>query len=162
MTTSECLRRPFGGGCLALRRANSLSVANCLQSVYTGFRTPQENTFPKSAMKKFIVLYHAPKSMMKQASKATPEEVQKSMEGWMKWAAKCGDQLVDMGAPLSGGQHLAPGGTSKNSRKSVTGYSVLQAKSMAGAKRLLKTHPHLKWDASCSIEVHEVMPMPGS
>ena len=112
-------------------------------------------------MKKFIVLYHAPASMMKQAAKVTPAQAKAGMDGWMKWAAKCGSQLVEMGSPLGGGLKLAPDGTAVASRKQVTGYSVLQAKSMAEAKKLLKGHPHLKWAASCSIEVHEALPLPG-
>jgi hypothetical protein len=29
------------------------------------------------------------------------------------------------------------------------------------AKGLLEGHPHLEWDGTCEIEVHEVMPLPG-
>jgi hypothetical protein len=112
-------------------------------------------------MKKYIVLYHAPASMVKQAAKVTPEQAKAGMEGWMKWAAKCGKQLLDMGAPLAGGIHLSPDGGASPSKKQVTGYSILEAKSMAEAKKLLKGHPHLRWGASCSIEVHEVQPLPG-
>ena len=32
---------------------------------------------------------------------------------------------------------------------------------MDEAKALLQHHLHLVWNASCSIEVHEVRPMPG-
>lgn len=112
-------------------------------------------------MKKYIVLYHAPASMMKQAAKVTPAQAKAGMEGWMKWAAKCGKQLLDMGAPLAGGLKLAPDGSATASKKQVTGFSVLEAKSMAEAKKLLKGHPHLKWGADCTIEVHEAQPLPG-
>ena len=112
-------------------------------------------------MKKFVVLYHAPAKLVASMSQVSPEEAKKGMEGWMKWAAKCGSQLVDMGAPLMGGVRLNPDGSADASKKQVTGYSILEAKSMAGAKSLLKGHPHLKWDGSCSIEVHEAMPLSG-
>ena len=79
----------------------------------------------------------------------------------MTWAKKCGDQLVDLGSPLMGGQQLSLGGGSSNSNKGVTGYSILQANSMEQAKELLQGHPHLGWNAACSIEVHETMPLPG-
>jgi uncharacterized protein (DUF302 family) len=59
------------------------------------------------------------------------------------------------------GQQLVPDGTSKNSDKNVVGYSVLEAGNLDEAKDLLKGHPHLAWNAQCSIEVHETMPMPG-
>ena len=112
-------------------------------------------------MKKYIVLYHAPIDAMKQTAEASPEEQAKGMEEWMHWAQKCGDKLVDMGAPLVNGQQLNPDGKSKNSNKDVAGYSVLQAENIEEAKKLLEGHPHLKWNADCSIEVHETMPLPG-
>ncbi len=36
-----------------------------------------------------------------------------------------------------------------------------QAKDIEEAKKLLIGHPHLSWNAACSIEVHETMPLPG-
>ncbi len=112
-------------------------------------------------MKKFIVIYHAPAELAAQTAKLSPEEQAKGMEGWMQWAQKCGDKLVDLGAPLMGGQELIPGGKGKASHKDVTGYSILQAENMDEAKSLLQGHPHLMSNAACSIEVHETMPLPG-
>ena len=112
-------------------------------------------------MKKFIVIYHATNDVMQQMAAATPEEQKAGMEGWMKWAQKCGDKLVDLGAPLMGGQALSPDGKSTNSNKEVTGYSVLQANDMKEAISLLQGHPHLGMGDACSIEVHETMSIPG-
>ena len=111
-------------------------------------------------MKKFIVLYHAPLEATKQTANMKPEDQAKGMEAWMQWAKSCGDKLVDLGAPLVNGQALTPNGSSA-STKEVAGYSVLQAQDMDEAKALLKGHPHLGWNADCSIEVHETMPLPG-
>jgi len=112
-------------------------------------------------MEKFLVLYHTPMDVMKQTANTTPEEQAKGMEGWMKWAKECGSGLVDMGAPLMNGQQLNVDATSSNSNKDVVGYSILQAENMEGAKALLNGHPHLGWNAECTIEVHEIMPLPG-
>ena len=112
-------------------------------------------------MKKFIVIYHAPADAMQQTATAPPEEQAKGMEAWMQWAKKCGDKLVDMGAPLINGQQLSPDGKSNTSKKQVAGYSVIQAENLENAKKLLQGHPHLAWNAECSIEVHETMPLPG-
>ncbi|GAB3646077.1 hypothetical protein GCM10028791_05440 [Echinicola sediminis] len=111
-------------------------------------------------MKKFIVLYHAPADAMEQTANTSPEDQAKGMEAWMAWAKKCGDKLVDLGAPLANGQALGPNGSS-SSDKEVAGYSILQAKDMEEAKALLKGHPHLGWGKGCSIEVHETMSLPG-
>ena len=80
----------------------------------------------------------------------------------MVWAEKCGDKLIDFGTPLSGGVKLSPGGNSTASDKDVLGYSILNAENIEEAQSLLEGHPHLKWNAACSIEVHESMPTPGS
>jgi hypothetical protein len=112
-------------------------------------------------MKKFIVLYHAPTTAMSETAALSPEEQAKGMDAWMQWAKKCGNKLVDLGSPLMNGIELLPGGKSKNSNKQVTGYSILQAENMDDAKALLQGHPHLGWNADCSIEVHETMPLPG-
>jgi hypothetical protein len=108
-------------------------------------------------MNKFIVIYHANATFMDQMAGATPEDMQKGMEPWMAWAARCGSGLVDMGAPLAGGQKLSKSGSTDSDRQ-VVGYSVLQADDMAGAKALLAGHPHLE-NEGCEIEVHEAMPM---
>ena len=110
-------------------------------------------------MKKFVVIYHAPASMMELMKDASPEDMRKGMEPWIAWAAKCGDGLVDWGAPLVGGQKLSKSGSS-TSDKSVVGYSILQAENIEGAKALLDGHPHLEWTDGCEIEVHETMPLP--
>lgn len=79
----------------------------------------------------------------------------------MAWAAKCGDKLVDMGSPLANGVAINPDGSSKESTKEALGYSILSAENMEEAKSLMEGHPHLSWNASCTIEVHECMPTPG-
>jgi len=85
----------------------------------------------------------------------------KGMEGWMSWAQKTGDALVDLGSPLMGGQVLSPDGSTTTSGKEVNGYSIVQANDMAAAVALFDGHPHLTWNDTCSIELHEVMPLPG-
>lgn len=110
-------------------------------------------------MKNFIVIYHMPTSLMEQMMAAGPEEMQKGMEPWMAWIAKCGDSLVDLGTPLSGGQKVSKSGNSP-SDKDVTGYSILQAEDIQGAIALLQGHPHLEFGTGCEIEVHESMPLP--
>jgi len=93
-------------------------------------------------------------------AQASPEEMQKGMEPWMAWAEKCGDGLVDMGAPLANGQKVTESGA-RPSDRDVVGYSILQAESMNAAVEMLKSHPHLGWAEGCEIEVHETMPLPG-
>lgn len=111
-------------------------------------------------MKKFIVIYHAPSEATKQMENASVEDMKKGMEPWMQWAEKCGSKLVDIGAPLTGGQKVLPDGKSETSSREVCGYSVLEANDMEEAKSLLIGHPHLMWRGDCEIEIHETMPLP--
>jgi hypothetical protein len=113
----------------------------------------------QKTLKKYLVTYHSPASAMKKMQTATKEEMAAGMDEWMKWANKCGDRLVEMGAPLMGGVNLKATGDAIPSKRKVTGYSILQAESMAAAKKLLKGHPHLAWGKGCEIEVHEAIPM---
>ncbi len=111
------------------------------------------------APKTFLVIYHAPQSMMNKMQKMSAEEVAASHAAWMKWAEKCGDKLIEMGAPLHGGLKLAAGADPVPSKRKVTGYSLVHAATMAGAKRLMKGHPHLTWGRGCEIEIHEAVNM---
>jgi len=110
-------------------------------------------------MAEFIVLYYASQSAMEKMQSMSPEEMKKGMEPWMKWAEKCGDHLVDMGAPLGNGKHIDASGIT-SSKTEVTGYSILKADNMIDIEGLLKGHPHLGWGDGCYIEVHEKIPLP--
>ena len=115
-------------------------------------------------MGRYVVIYHAPASAAgtgwDQMKDATPEDMQKGMEAWMAWAQRCGEGLVDMGAPLGGSLKLTSSGSSPSDRR-VAGYSILEADSMEGALALLREHPHLEWASGCEIEVHEAQSPPG-
>lgn len=72
-------------------------------------------------MKKFIVIYYAPKEMMEQMKNVSPKQAKKGMKAWMDWKEKQGDGVVDLGAPLMNGQRVTPDGTSP-SVKEIAGY----------------------------------------
>ena len=110
-------------------------------------------------LKSFLVTYHSGAAGEKRMKSATREEMGAMMQAWMDWAQKCGDNLEEMGAPLFGSVNLKADGPAQPSKRRITGYSKLKAKSMAAAKKLLKGHPHLTWARGCEIEVHEVKPM---
>ena len=119
----------------------------------------KKTTKKDTPLKRFLVVYHSPASAMKKMMTASAEEKAAGMEQWMKWGAKCGDHLVDFGAPVMGGLNFKSAGPPVASRRKVSGYSFLQAKSAAAAKKLVQGHPHLAWTKGCEIELHEVIPM---
>lgn len=106
-------------------------------------------------MKKYLVIYHAPTMMPKDMPK---EEMQAEQQRWMDWAGKCGDKLVEMGAPLQGGMHH-DGNEAKPSERMVSGYSILQAENMDEALGLMEGHPHFGMPDSAGVEVHEMVEM---
>jgi hypothetical protein len=113
-------------------------------------------------MKKFLVTYHAPAEAMSQTMNVSPEQQAKGMEMWMNWMKKCGDKMIDMGAPLVNGQQISADGKLNKSNNNVSGYSIIQAENMEDAKALLEGHPHLSgWSKEATIEIHETRAIPG-
>jgi hypothetical protein len=103
-----------------------------------------------------MILYMAPVSAEAQMN-VSPEEMKKGMEPWIAWQKKNGKAIVDLGAPLGKGMCFDKKGSSK-SKTQVTGYSIIEAKDMDGAKAIIANHPHLMMPKA-SIEVLEIMPM---
>lgn len=112
-------------------------------------------------MKKFLVLYTAGTSAQEKMKESDPEAAKEGMKQWMAWAEKCGDALVDLGSPLGPTEVVTEDGWAAG-KPGVAGYSILQAEDMEAAKALLEDHPHMGWDASCTIELHEMLPMPSA
>jgi hypothetical protein len=113
-----------------------------------------------SPMKKFLVLYKAPTSAFEQMQKSSPEQQKAGMDAWMAWSKKAVASIVDMGAPLGKSLRVTKGGSSP-STNDLGGFSVLQAESKEALAETLKGHPHFMMPDG-SIEVVELMPMPGT
>lgn len=111
-------------------------------------------------MKKFLVLYKASAEAFQQAMKSTPEQQKAGMDAWMVWSKKAASSIVDMGAPLGKTMKVTKNGASP-STNDLGGYSILQGESKEAVAQALKDHPHFKMMGDASIEVVELMPMPG-
>jgi len=93
-------------------------------------------------MKKFLVLYHAPKDAIAQNANMTPEQAgtgYANVDGPGK--KNVGDKLVELGILFMNGQKISHDGSVANSDKDVAGYSILQAENMDEAKSLLQGTP---------------------
>lgn len=111
-------------------------------------------------MKNFLVLYKAPLSAFEQMKKSTPEQQKAGMEAWMAWSKKAAASIVDMGAPLGKSLRVTKGGIAA-STNDLGGFSILQGESKEAIGEALKGHPHFMMPDG-SIEVIELMPMPGT
>ena len=113
-------------------------------------------------MKKFMVLYMAPRAAFEQMMKsATPDQQKKGMDAWMKWMNANQASMADGGAPLGKTKRVDANGAT-DIKNEIGGYSIVQADSHdAAAKIFGKDHPHLQMMPGAWIEITEIMPMPG-
>ena len=112
-------------------------------------------------MKKFLVLYKASPAAFAQAMKAPPDQQKAGMDTWMAWGKKTASAIVDMGAPLGKALKVTQGGASPVTND-LGGYSILQAESKEALAATLKGHPHFMMGDTATIEITEIMPMPGA
>jgi hypothetical protein len=112
-------------------------------------------------MKKFLVLYKASAAEFAEAMKAAPAQQKAGMDAWMAWGQKAASAIVDMGAPLGKALRVTAKGASPVAND-LGGYSILQAESKEALAEVLKGHPHFMMGPGSSIEITELMPMPGS
>ncbi len=96
-------------------------------------------------MKKFVIFHYG-------FEMPTPE----IMEQWSKWFASIGDKLVDPGSPLGPGREISRSGTQELpvDRDALTGYTVINAKSLDEAEQIAKSCPMIT-----SVRVYEAMSM---
>lgn len=92
-------------------------------------------------MKTFIALYYNISGTHQVAPELTVEQKEQMMAPWGAWQAKCGDQLLDMGAPFTPASASEDGNSWSPSKNFVTGYSIVAANSLAEAQELFKGHP---------------------
>lgn len=111
-------------------------------------------------MKKFLVLYKASAEAFKQAMSSTPEQQKAGMDAWMSWSKRASSSIVDIGAPLGKTMKVTPSGVSPTTND-IGGYSILQGESKEAVAETLKGHPHFEMLGDATIEVVELMAIPG-
>lgn len=109
-------------------------------------------------MKKFIILYNGPATKPEDMD---PEMAKAIMGKWGEWMGKVGDAMVDMGQPMANGEAVVDDGSQRGALE-LSGYSIIQAEDMEGAKNLVDGHPFLSdKTGKFSVEVFELLPVPG-
>lgn len=92
--------------------------------------------------------------------KSTPEQQKAGMDAWMGWMKKTQSAIVDMGGPLGKSLRVTPKGASPVVND-LGGYSILQAESKEDVAKMLEGHPHFMMGDGSTIEVVELMAVPG-
>ncbi len=76
-------------------------------------------------MKKFVVLYMAPReSFERMMRESTPEQQKAGMDAWMKWMQANQSAMVDGGAPLGKTRRVDANGAS-DVKNELGGYSIV-------------------------------------
>ena len=109
-------------------------------------------------MKKYLLLYLSPVSAEQQMQTASPEDMQKGMEPWVRWFDAHQQALVEMGAPTGNEMNVTKAGSSRPSTF-IGGFSIVQAEDRNAVQAMLSDHPHFLMEGN-SIEVLELIPMP--
>ena len=109
--------------------------------------------------RRYVVLYHAPRSVAEGFARATAEEAQRGLAQWQDWERRLGPALIDIGRPFGAkvdvtAHEVIP------SQSDVVGMSVLEAESMDDALSLVADHHHLRWAEGCSITLVEETGVP--
>jgi len=114
-------------------------------------------------MKKFLVTYLAPASVIddwKKTDPATRKEAEEKMQGeWKKWMSDHTRMFVDKGAGVGKTKRVTAQGAS-DTRNDIMLYAIVEADSHEAAAKTFEGHPHLQIPQS-SIEVMEIHALPG-
>lgn len=83
------------------------------------------------------------------------------MAAWGAWGAKHAASIVDQGGPLGKTTQVSGEGVSEM-KNNLVGYVVVEAESHEAAARMFERHPHFSIFPGDSVEVMEVLPIPGA
>ena len=108
-------------------------------------------------MSKFMMIY---KGEATDVADMTEEQGAAVMAKWATWMEKVGTALADVGTPFGPGSSVVDDG-SAGTAASLTGYSIVEAADMDGARALADGHPYLSDnDGNYAIDIYELLPVP--
>jgi len=108
-------------------------------------------------MAQFMIVYKGDATDM---SEMTQEEMQAVMAKWAEWMQRVGSALTEVGNPFGSSTSIVDDG-SAGTAVSLTGYSIVEADNMDGARALAGNHPFLSESKGAyAIDLYEMMPVP--
>ena len=113
-------------------------------------------------MKRFLVLYLAPSSVLADWAKTDPTQrraaEEKMQAEWQRWMKAHERLLTDKGAGVGKTKRVTAKGLS-DAKNDIMLYAIVEAESHEAAAKTFEGHPHLQIPQS-SIEVMEISPLP--
>ena len=110
-------------------------------------------------MAKFLALYMGAADGS-QPPPPTPDAIGKGMAAWNKWMADHASVVVETGGPLGKTKKASKAGLT-DMKNAVAGYVIVEAPSHEAAAKMFLDHPHFAIFPGDSVEIMEVMPIPG-
>lgn len=108
-------------------------------------------------MPRFMMVY---KGEATDPADMTEEDRQAVMAAWGAWMENVGSALVDVGAPLGAATSIVDDG-STGTPTALSGYSLVEADDMDGARQLADGHPYLsEGKGDFAIDLYELLPVP--
>lgn len=117
-------------------------------------------------MKKFLAIYLGTvrdEGMKKWNDMPEVERKAKEAEGmaaWGKWMQDNASAVVEMGSPLGKTKKADASGVS-DTKNAMSGWVVVQAETHEMAAKMFENHPHFAIFPGESVEIMEILPMPG-
>jgi hypothetical protein len=117
-------------------------------------------------MKTFLAVYlGSPTSPQRKEWDSLSDAERKKREGagmqaWMDWGTKHSAVTVVNGGPLGKTKHVSQRGIA-DVKNNMAGFTIVKAESHEAAARLFENHPHFSIFPGESVEIMEVLPIPG-
>jgi len=117
-------------------------------------------------MKKFLAIYLGSPGAFEKSGWNTMEEGKRKkleasgIKAWGDWMIAHQAAIVEQGGPLGKTKRTAAQGVS-DTKNSMSGYILVQAESHEAAARMFAHHPHFTIFPGDSVEIMEVLPIPG-
>jgi len=117
-------------------------------------------------MKKFLAIYLGSPDAFEKSGWSTMDEAKRKkleasgIKAWGDWMRAHRAAIVEAGGPLGKTKRAAAQGVS-DVRNSMSGYVVVQAETHEAAATLFERHPHFAIFPGDSVEIMEVLPIPG-
>ena len=117
-------------------------------------------------MKKFLAVYTGSTSARERSGWDTisqderKKREQDGMKAWMAWGERHKTAIVENGGPLGKTKRTGLNGVT-DIKNNLAAYIVVQAETHEEAAKLFEGHPHFTIFPGDSVEIMELLPMPG-
>jgi hypothetical protein len=88
------------------------------------------------------------------------KRMEQGMKAWGDWMVKHQSSLVVEGGPLGKTKRTSLHGVG-DTKNNMTGFTVIKAESHEAAAKMFENHPHFAVFPGESVEIMEIMPIPG-